>query len=362
MRIELAVLPGDGIGPEVTAGALRVLGAVAQSAGHTVEVREYAVGWASARDGGDPLPQATLDGCVEAGAVLLGAVGHPDADRVDPERRPEHGLLRLRRELGCFANLRPAMSWDALVDLSPLRPAVLRGTDLIFVRELSSGIYYGESSFDQQRGVARSTMEYTRDQIERVTRVGFDLARQRRRSLISVDKANVLAVSRLWRITVDAVAAEYADVSLRHMLVDRAAMELVLNPRQFDVVLTGNLFGDILSDQAAALTGSLGTLASASIGGRVDLYEPVHGSAPDIAGLDVANPMGAILSVGLMLRHTFGLEAEAAALEEAVRNVLARGLRTRDLTGGDEWLGCGAFADEIAGAVALAAPAGAEAD
>jgi 3-isopropylmalate dehydrogenase len=360
--MKIAVLPGDGIGPEVTAGALRVLNAVADTAGHTVEAHEYPMGWASARDGGDPLPQTTLDGCLAARAVFLGAVGHPDADSVDPERRPERGLLRLRQELGCFANLRPARSWDALVDLSPLRPAVLRGTDLVFVRELSSGIYYGESSFDRQRGVAKSTMAYTREQVERVARVAFDLARQRRGSVVSVDKANVLAVSRLWRITVDAVAAEYPDVSLRHMLVDRAAMELVLDPRQFDVVLTGNLFGDILSDEAAAFSGSLGTLSSASIGGRVDLYEPVHGSAPDIAGRDVANPMGAILSIALMLRHTFGLEAEAKVVEEAVDAVLARGLRTRDLTVTDGWLGGEAFAGEIARTVAAAAPAGVEAD
>jgi 3-isopropylmalate dehydrogenase len=360
--MKIAVLPGDGIGPEVTAGALRVLNAVADTAGHTVEAHEYPMGWASARDGGDPLPQTTLDGCLAARAVFLGAVGHPDADSVDPERRPERGLLRLRQELGCFANLRPARSWDALVDLSPLRPAVLRGTDLVFVRELSSGIYYGESSFDRQRGVAKSTMAYTREQVERVARVAFDLARQRRGSVVSVDKANVLAVSRLWRITVDAVAAEYPDVSLRHMLVDRAAMELVLDPRQFDVVLTGNLFGDILSDEAAAFSGSLGTLSSASIGGRVDLYEPVHGSAPDIAGRDVANPMGAILSIALMLRHTFGLEAEAKVVEEAVDAVLARGLRTRDLTVTDGWLGGEDFAGEKARTVAAAAPAGVEAD
>jgi 3-isopropylmalate dehydrogenase len=332
MRLCIAVLPGDGVGPEVTAAAVHVLEAVCARFGHRLDVDERPIGWAALQGTGAPLPPETVEACLSADAVLLGAVGDPAADRLPPPQRPETGLLELRRALGCWANLRPARLADALLDRSPLRADVVRGTDMLVVRELSGGIYYGEPRREGDATTAAvNTMTYDEASVRRIAEFAFDAARGRRGAVVSVDKANVLEVSRLWRRIVDEVAAGYPDVRCEHMLVDRAAMELVLAPAAFDVILTSNLFGDILSDEAAAVVGSIGLLPSASVGGGVGLYEPVHGSAPTIAGRDEANPIGTILSVALMLRHTFELEEEAAAIEDAVDATLARGLRTLDL-------------------------------
>ncbi len=337
MRLKITVLAGDGVGPEVTAEAVRVLRAVAGVYGHKFEFAEMPVGGVAIRETGGPLPKATRDACLAGDAVLLGAVGSPEFDALKPEARPEAGLLKLRTALGCYANLRPAVSYDAVTDCSPLRPEVLRGADLLIVRELLGGLYFGEPrgfNADAANPAAFNTMRYTAAEVERVARVAFEAAQKRRRKVTSVDKANVLEASQLWREVVTRVASDYPGVALEHLYVDACAMHLVTNPRRFDVVLTENLFGDILSDEAAVITGSLGMLASASIGGRVGLYEPVHGSAPDIAGRQVANPLGAILSAALLLRHTAGMEQEARNIEAAVRAVLDAGSRTSDLERG----------------------------
>jgi 3-isopropylmalate dehydrogenase len=334
MLLKIAILPGDGIGSEVTDEAVRVLEAIATTFGHDVSLTKKDVGGAALTSSGDPLPPDTLQACLASSAVLLGAVGGPAFDNIAKELRPERGLLRLRKELGAFANLRPAVCFLALEDCSPLRREVVRGTDILIVRELLGGIYFGEPRSTE--GVAGSrvaidTMRYREPEIERIARVAFELAQARRRQVTSVDKANVLDCSRLWRDVVTRVAKEYPDVQLRHTYVDSAAMALVSHPTDFDVVLTENMFGDILSDQAGAIVGSIGVLGSASIGGPVALYEPVHGSAPDIAGKGVANPLGAILSVAMMLRYSFHLNAEADCVEAAVGSVLRAGGRTRDL-------------------------------
>jgi len=334
MLLKLTILPGDGIGPEVTDEAARVLGSIAEVFGHQLSITRKDIGGAALLSSKDPLPNDTLQACLSSGAVLLGAVGGPSFDSFPGHLRPESGLLRLRRELGVFANLRPAVCFAALEDCSPLRPEVVRGTDVMIVRELLGGIYFGEPRFIQGLAGKRSatdTMRYGEPEIERITHVAFELARPRRRKVTSVDKANVLDCSRLWREVVDRVAQDYPDVKLSHMYVDSAAMALVARPAEFDVLLTENMFGDILSDQAGGIVGSLGMLASASVGGPVALYEPVHGSAPDIAGLGIANPLGAILSAAMLLRHSFKLEIEAASMEAAVASVLAAGHRTRDL-------------------------------
>jgi 3-isopropylmalate dehydrogenase len=352
MRARIAVLPGDGVGPEVVSAAKTVLRAVIEGFGHGIDLEEHDVGWAAVQSAGDPLPPATVAACRSADAVLLGAVGHPDAGSLPPEQRPESGLLRLRRELGLFANLRPVRVRESLVDRSALRPERARGVDLVIVRELAGGIYYG-----QPRGIeagppprAVDTEVYDAGEIERIARVAFDLARQRRGHLASVDKANVLETSALWRRVVSRVAADYPDIGLRHVLVDRAAMELVLAPSTFDVVLTPNLFGDILSDEAAAVVGSIGLLGSASLGEGPGLYEPVHGSAPEIAGRDVANPAGAIESAALLLRHSLGLHDAADAVERALEAVLADGPRTTDLAApGEAAAGTAAFGRAVAG-------------
>ncbi len=331
MRLDIAVLPGDGVGPEVVAAGLTVLEATVQRFGHRLVVTRHPIGWAAATSCGDPLPAETRDACLDAQAVLLGAVGHPEGDNAHPTLRPEAGLLRLRRELGCYANLRPVTVSKHLADRSPLRGEIVRDTDLVFVRELAGGIYYGASEEDAGSGRAANTMEYTAAEVRRIAKVAFELAASRRGEVVSIDKANVLAVSRLWRSVVDEVAKSYPKVTCRHMLVDRAAMELVFRPSAFDVLLTPNLFGDILSDEAASLAGSIGLLSSASIGGHTDLYEPVHGSAPDIAGTDWVNPIGMIASIALMLRHSYGLRQEAETVEGAVEVVLAAGYRTADI-------------------------------
>jgi 3-isopropylmalate dehydrogenase len=337
MRLKITVLPGDGIGPEVTAEAVRVLRTVADIYGHNFEFDEKLIGGAGITQAGAPLPTATLDACLESDAVLLGAVGAPEHDRLAPDRRPEAGLLTVRRALGAYANLRPAVSYGPVADCSPLRADVVEGSDILFVRELLGGLYFGEPRGfvrDGQHGAAFNTMRYSTEEVERIARVAFDAARARRRKVTSVDKANVLETSQLWREVVTGVALDYPDVTLEHLYVDACAMHLVMSPRRFDVVLTENLFGDILSDEAAVITGSLGLLASASIGGEVGLYEPVHGSAPDIAGRGMANPLGAISSAALLLRYTANLEKEAQDVEAAVRAVLDSGYRTPDLDRG----------------------------
>ncbi|MGH9511899.1 MAG: 3-isopropylmalate dehydrogenase [Terriglobales bacterium] len=342
MLIKVAVLPGDGIGPEVTDQAVRVLETVANAFGHELSCTRKDIGGAALKSSKDPLPNDTLQACLSSGAVLLGAVGGPSFDGFPSHLRPESGLLRLRRELGVFANLRPATCFPSLEDCSPLRADVVKGTDLLIVRELLGGIYYGEPRLIQGPTgdrTATDTMRYTEKEIERVSHVAFELARSRRRNLVSVDKANVLDCSRLWRDVVTRISQDYVDVKTSHMYVDSAAMALVSGPADFDVVLTENMFGDILSDQAASVVGSLGMLGSASLGGPVALYEPIHGSAPDIAGQGIANPIGAILSAAMMLRYSFNLKREASCVESAVASVLAAGNRTKDLArGGHGWL------------------------
>jgi len=329
--IRIAVLPGDGIGVEVTAEAQRVLAAVGQRFGHRFVMEAGLVGAAAMDTTGEPLPAATLALCRRAQAVLFGAVGDPRYDDPRAPRRPEQALLGLRQELGLYANLRPVTIYPELSAASPVRPERAAGADLVVVRELTGGLYFGEPRLEgDERAV--DTMIYTRGEVERIARLAFEMARRRRRKLASVDKANVLACSRLWRRTVQDLAADYPDVELRHVLVDAAAMHLIQQPAQFDVILTENMFGDILSDEASVLAGSLGLLPSASLGqGRLGLYEPVHGSAPDIAGQGIANPLGAVLCVALLLRHSLGLEREARAVEVAVAAVLAAGHRTADL-------------------------------
>jgi 3-isopropylmalate dehydrogenase len=337
MKFRITVLPGDGIGPEVTAEAVRVLETVSTIGGYTFEFQEHSIGGVAIRQFGSPLPRTTLDACLTSDAVLLGAVGSPEFDQLPPNQRPEAGLLLLRQALGGFANLRPAIAYNSIASCSPLRIEITQGTDILIVRELLGGLYFGEPrGFTGINGTsaAVNTMRYSVDEIERVARVAFEAARRRRRKVTSVDKANVLETSQLWRHTVSTVAADYNDVELEHLYVDACAMHLITNPRRFDVVLTENLFGDILSDEAAVVTGSLGMLASATIGGEVGLYEPVHGSAPDIAGRGVANPFGAIASAAMMLRHSASLEQEATDIELAIEHVLEAGYRTPDIAGG----------------------------
>src|SRR5215203_160715 len=337
MRVKITLLPGDGIGPEVTAQAVRVLQTVATIHGYRFDFEEHAIGGAAIRKFGSPLPRTTLDACLASDAVLLGAVGSPEYDRVPPNQRPEAGLLLIRSALGGYANLRRARSYPSIAACSPLRNEVTCGADILIVRELLGGLYFGEPrGIDSAHGstVATNTMRYSVEEVERVARVAFEAARKRRGKVTTVDKANVLETSQLWRQTVIRVSEQYPDVTLDHLYVDACAMHLITNPRRFDVLLTENLFGDILSDEAAVITGSLGMLASATIGGEVGLYEPVHGSAPDIAGLGIANPCGAIASAAMMLRHSFNLEQEARDIELAIEHVLEAGYRTPDIAGG----------------------------
>lgn len=333
MLINITTLPGDGIGPEVVAQAIRVLEASADIFGHQLQITEKNMGGAALLASNDPFPKDTEEACLSSGAVLLGAVGGPDFDKYPGQLRPEAGLLRLRKALGVFANLRPAVCLPGMEAMSPLRPEIVRGTDVIIVRELLGGVYFGARSTEGQPGSRRATdsMTYTEPEIERIAHVAFKIAQGRRKQLFSVDKANVLDSSRLWRDVVTRVGADYPDVQLSHGYVDSTAMALVAKPAAFDVIVTENMFGDILSDQAGAVVGSLGLLPSASVGGKVGLYEPIHGSAPDIAGQGIANPLGTILSAAMLLRHSFQLEEEAASIENAVKQVLASGHRTRDL-------------------------------
>jgi 3-isopropylmalate dehydrogenase len=326
----IAVLPGDGIGPEVTAEAVRVLAAVADLYGYRIKTSEYAIGAAGVAEAGDALPARTRDGVTNADSVLLGAVGSPALARATGNQRPEAGLLALRKLLGAYANLRPVSVHAALRHVSPLRPERLNGVDLLIVRELTGGLYYGEPR-GRDGGSAINTLRYTVEEIERVAHVAFLAARARRGNVTSVDKANVLEVSQLWRDTVTAVAAEYPEVRLEHLYVDYAAMRLIAEPASMDVLLTENLFGDILSDEAGVLAGSLGLLPSASIGDGPGLFEPVHGSAPDIAGRGVANPIGAIASAALLLRHGLDLPEAADGVEQAIAAVLRAGARTPDI-------------------------------
>jgi 3-isopropylmalate dehydrogenase len=340
MRLNLLILPGDGIGAEVTREAVKVLEKVAGKFHHQLSISEGLLGGIAIHKTGTPLPQETIDLALKADATLMGAVGLPEFDNVPPEKRPEKGLLGLRKALGVYANLRPVRSYAALLDSSPLKNQLVDGTDMIIVRELTGGIYYGTPRGileDGQNTRAVNTMTYTRAEIERVTRMAFHLARNRRKKVTSVDKSNVLENSQLWRRVVIEVAPEFPDVALDHILVDNCAMQLILNPRRFDVLLTENMFGDILSDEGAVLAGSIGMLPSASIGDRkpsgvwVGLYEPVHGSAPNIAGQNKANPFGAIGSVAAMLEYSFGLKEEASVVNRAIETVLNSGKVTADL-------------------------------
>ncbi|HLW51480.1 MAG TPA: 3-isopropylmalate dehydrogenase [Candidatus Angelobacter sp.] len=332
MTFKITVLPGDGVGPEVSREAVRILEALGHFYDCQFRFEEKLIGGAAIRAEGTPLPKSTLDACLDSDAVFLGAVGSPEFDHLTPNARPEAGLLALRTALGGFANLRPAPSFPSIAECSPLKAWALEGADVLIVRELLGGLYFSEPrGTDPGREAAFNTMRYSVPEIERVARVAFEQARQRRKKLTSVDKANVLETSQLWRRTVNQVAKDYPDVAVDHMYVDACAMHLISNPKRFDVIVTENLFGDILSDEAAVITGSLGMLASATIGGTVDLYEPVHGSAPDIAGKGVANPLGAIASAAMLLRHSAGMPHEAADLEAAIRQVLEAGHRTSDL-------------------------------
>jgi 3-isopropylmalate dehydrogenase len=332
MKLKILVTAGDGIGPEVTHEAVAVLQEVAAAGGHTLALDHKRIGGVAIVHDGTPLPADTLAAALDSDAVLLGAVGGNEFNSMPPDKRPEAGLLQIRAALGGFANLRPAFAFKELAVNSPLRPEIIDGADILFVRELLGGLYFGQPrEWNKEKGEAWNTMRYTRDEVARVARIAFKLAQGRRKKLTSVDKANVLEVSQLWRATVIEVAAEFPDVTLEHQYVDAMAMHLMNQPRSYDVVLTENLFGDILSDESAVITGSLGMLPSATIGGKVNLYEPVHGSAPDIAGKGLANPLGAILTGALILRHSAGLEAEAAAIEASVRKVLEQGFRTPDL-------------------------------
>jgi len=337
MKLNIAILAGDGIGPEVTAEATKILSAVAELGGHDFTFTPGLIGGIAITETGTPLPQATIDLALDSDAVFLGAVGDNKFNALSPDKRPEAGLLAIRQALGGFANLRPSKAYAALSENSPLRPEVTDGADILFVRELLGGLYFGAPRWwDRDSDEAINTMRYTKPEIARVARVAFELASKRRSKVTSVDKANVLEVSQLWRAVVTEVARDYPGVTLEHQLVDSMAMHLMNTPRNFDVVLTENLFGDILSDEAAVITGSLGMLPSATIGGAVNLYEPVHGSAPDIAGTGKANPLGAILTAAMILRHSANLEAEAAAIEASVQSVLEAGHRTADLARGTD--------------------------
>ena len=344
--IRIVLLPGDGIGPEVTAAAGRVLQDLDARASLGLSFETHPIGGAALRAGLPPLPDSTRDACLVADAVLLGAVGDPAFEKPAPGQRPESGLLALRQAMGVYANLRPARLYAPLVSASPLNPEIARGVDMMIVRELTGGLYFGEPRFEQP-DAALNTLKYSRGEVERIARKAFELARARKRRVLSVDKANVLETSRLWRRVVDEIAADYPDVTIEHMYVDACAMKLVLDPASIDVLLTENLFGDILSDEAGAICGSLGLLPSASLGDGAGLFEPVHGSAPAMAGQDRANPIGAIASAAMLLREGLGLKEEGDAIDRAIDAALSTGARTHDIAAGGAALGTAAMTDRI---------------
>ncbi|HOK05642.1 MAG TPA: 3-isopropylmalate dehydrogenase [Syntrophales bacterium] len=354
--VTIAVFPGDGIGPEVVAEAVKILGVIEGARRVSFRLDYGPVGGAALDACGEPLPASSLKKALEARAVLLGAVGGPKWDGLDYALRPERALLGLRERLGLFANLRPVTVYEELIDASPLKGEVVRGTDILIVRELTGDLYFGTPRGIRTEGGRRvgvNTLIYTEEEIRRIAQVAFLAARRRRRRVTSVDKANVLESTQLWRDVVTETAASYPDVELDHMYVDNCAMQLVRDPRRFDVVLTTNMFGDILSDEGAMITGSIGMLPSASLGETHAMYEPIHGSAPDIAGRGTANPLAAILSVAMMCRHTLGWEEEARAVEGAVRRVLRDGLRTADLARpGERTVGTAEMGDAVAAALA----------
>ena len=333
MKMRIALIPGDGIGPDIVAEAVKVMGAIGTKFGHKFDYSFYLAGGTALDSVGIPLPESTLLGCKDAEAVLLGAVGGPKWDHLAGELRPEQALLGLRSGLGLFCNLRPAILYEQLADACPLKKDLISGgLDFMVVRELTGGIYFGKRGRNESGDTAYDTMTYSVQEVERIAKMAFEIAMKRNKRIMSVDKANILESSRLWRSVVNRIAKEYPEVSVDHMYVDNAAMQLVRNPRQFDVIVTGNMFGDILSDEASMITGSIGMLPSASL--RADnfgMYEPIHGSAPDIAGQDKANPIATILSVAMMLRYTFGLLEEADTIEAAVGKVLDEGYRTGDI-------------------------------
>ncbi|WP_028392130.1 3-isopropylmalate dehydrogenase [Bacillus cihuensis] len=337
MKRKIAVLPGDGIGKEVTGGAVTILEAVAEGFDHEFTFEYGQIGGAAIDATGSPLPDETVELCKSSDAILLGAVGGPKWDNEPPHLRPERGLLKIRKDLNLYANLRPISYFSSLSEASPLKQEIIEDVDFIIVRELTGGLYFGKPSerttFEGKEAVV-DTLFYQKEEMRRIIELSFEIASQRQKKVTSVDKANVLESSRLWRETAEEVAKNYPDVTLEHMLVDNAAMQLIRNPRQFDVVVTENMFGDILSDEASVLTGSLGMLSSASISVEgPSLFEPIHGSAPDIAGQNIANPIATILSAASMLRLSFGLEKEAEAIEKAVHSVLDSGFRTKDIAG-----------------------------
>ena len=331
--MKLAILPGDGIGPEVTSVAQSVVEKVAEVYGHSLSVNTGLIGHSAIETTGNPLPDETIALCQEADAILLGAVGHPQYDH-DPSAkvRPEQGLLKLRKTLGLYANIRPIKLFDELLDASSLKPEILKGSDILFYRELTGGIYFGEPRERRENGtVAIDSKVYSKMEVERIARKAFLAAQTRSHKVCSVDKANVLESSRLWRETVNEVAKDFPDVELTHMFIDNAAMQLIKDPKQFDVVLTGNMFGDILTDEASQIAGSMGMLPSASVGDTVGLFEPIHGSAPDIAGQGIANPLASVLSVALMFDLSFGLQSESEAIIQSVEQFLKQGYRTIDI-------------------------------
>jgi len=351
----ITVIPGDGIGREVVAGGVKVLETISKKYGHQFTFTHTLAGGAALDAVGIPLPEETLTSCRASDAVLLGAVGGPKWDKNPFHLKPEQALLGLRKSLGLYANIRPAKIFSALIDASALKREVVEGVDIVVVRELTGGIYFGTPrgiAMKNGEPVATTTLVYSESEIQRIAKSAFEIALKRRKKICSVDKANILETSQLWRKTVTAVAERYRDVELSHMYVDNCAMQLVRNPRQFDVIVTENMFGDILSDEAAMLTGSIGMLASASLGGKVALYEPVHGSAPDIAGQDKANPIATIASVAMMLRYSFNLQKEADDIESAIEKVLDNGYRTPDIvTENSKRIGTKEMAERLCSAI-----------
>jgi len=327
---KIAVIKGDGIGPEIIDEAIKVLDAVSVAQGFNLKYEEMLLGGAAIDETGVPLPDGTIKGVKKCDAVLFGAIGGPKWDNLERHLRPESGLLGLRKEMGTFANLRPAMVYDELVNASSLKAEVIQGVDIMVVRELTGGIYFGEPR-ELQKDKAFNTMIYTREEVQRIAVVAFDIAMKRKKRVCSVDKANVLEVSQFWREIVEEIAKDYPEVELTHMYVDNAAMQLIREPKQFDVILTGNIFGDILSDAASMLSGSIGLLPSASTGKGVGLFEPIHGSAPDIAGQGIANPLATISSASMMLRYAFGENKAADRIDDAIKKALSEGYRTGDL-------------------------------